>query len=212
MSSGYSGPCPCVVAQSGWRRAPDGVEPGGWAPARYGRPGEVIDIMRIRRFVGTCGVVLGGLGLVLVGPAGPAGAAPVVVEYGSGITTNSQPTIVTTGSRLEPLVHGVRRQQDRPDDPERSGHRVLRGHHGLGRVGGITVGADGNLWFAEGSANKVGRITPSGSVAEFAVPTVGASPQYLTLGSDGNVWFTEHGVGKIGRITPSGSVTEFSNT
>jgi len=34
---------------------------------------------------------------------------------------------------------------------------------------GITAGQDGNLWFAE--SNNIGRITPSGSITTFPVPT-----------------------------------------
>ena len=32
----------------------------------------------------------------------------------------------------------------------------------------ITAGPDGNLWFTEHDANKIGRITPSGAVTEFS--------------------------------------------
>src|SRR5207249_638468 len=37
--------------------------------------------------------------------------------------------------------------------------------------GGITVGADGNLWFLEqgAGADRIGRITPAGAIMEFAV-------------------------------------------
>src|SRR5258706_3213666 len=34
----------------------------------------------------------------------------------------------------------------------------------------ITVGPDGNLWFTEGSGRKIGRITRSGTITEFAIP------------------------------------------
>ena len=34
----------------------------------------------------------------------------------------------------------------------------------------ITAGHDGNLWFTEAGANKIGRITPSGAISEFAIP------------------------------------------
>ena len=37
--------------------------------------------------------------------------------------------------------------------------------------GGITAGPDGNLWFAEGTAQKIGRITTAGVVTEFPIPT-----------------------------------------
>jgi virginiamycin B lyase len=75
----------------------------------------------------------------------------------------------------------------------------------------ITAGPDGNVWFTERGANKIGRVTPSGQIAEFAISTEGASPSGIAAGPDGNVWFTEQGSNPaaIGRITPSGQVTEF---
>ena len=74
---------------------------------------------------------------------------------------------------------------------------------------GITTGPDGNLWFTEGNANKIGRITPAGVITEFNVPTVNSLPYGITAGPDGNLWFTEPGVNKIGRITTAGVITEF---
>ena len=74
---------------------------------------------------------------------------------------------------------------------------------------GIAAGADGNLWFAENGADKIGRITPGGVVSEFALPTPAARPMQVTAGPDGNVWFTESRPGNIGRITADGTVTEF---
>ncbi len=71
--------------------------------------------------------------------------------------------------------------------------------------GGIAVGPDGNLWFTEYNDNRIGRITPSGSVTEFLIPTAYSQPWTIAAGPDGNLWFTEHESGKIGRITPNGS-------
>lgn len=76
--------------------------------------------------------------------------------------------------------------------------------------GDITVGPDGNLWFSEYYDPNIGRITPSGIITEFPIPTVGAGVRGITSGPDGNLWFTEFYGDKIGRITPSGIVTEFS--
>ena len=41
---------------------------------------------------------------------------------------------------------------------------------------GIAAGPDGNLWFTEVDANKIGRITPAGVVTEFPIPTAGSVP------------------------------------
>jgi streptogramin lyase len=81
---------------------------------------------------------------------------------------------------------------------------------------GITAGPDGNLWFAETPAGyptppfgNIGRITPSGQITQFSVPSAGSSISNIAQGRDGNLWFTETSANKIGRITMAGSVTEF---
>jgi streptogramin lyase len=79
-------------------------------------------------------------------------------------------------------------------------------------LGAIATGPDGNLWFADRLwsdyyagqfPSYIGRITTSGSIAEFPLssaflPTPGA----ITTGLDGNLWFIELGTG-IARLTPS---------
>ena len=78
-------------------------------------------------------------------------------------------------------------------------------------AGGITVGADGALWFAETGANQIGRITVDGVVTEYPVPTEDAMEDgqgIVGLGPDGAIWFSEDRVNKLGRITPDGTITE----
>jgi streptogramin lyase len=74
------------------------------------------------------------------------------------------------------------------------------------------------LWFTEISGNKIGRITTSGAITEFVIPTSGSHPIAIAAGPDGALWFAENGsavpnqpviVGKIGRITTAGAFTEF---
>ncbi len=75
----------------------------------------------------------------------------------------------------------------------------------------ITTGSDGNLWFTEYAANKIGKINPStGDITEYDIPTEDSEPGGITNGPDGNLWFTQWGGNKIGRITPSGTITEYS--
>ena len=76
---------------------------------------------------------------------------------------------------------------------------------------GITTGPDGNIWFTEESGNKIGRITPGGSVTEFPIPTPDSGPYGITAGPDGNLWFSEAYTGKIGRIATASpnTITEF---
>jgi len=76
---------------------------------------------------------------------------------------------------------------------------------------GIAAGPDGNLWFTEYEVNhnNIGRITTTGVVTEFAIPTAGSGPTDVAAGPDGNLWFTELQGNKIGRITVAGVITEF---
>src|SRR5258708_982265 len=75
---------------------------------------------------------------------------------------------------------------------------------------GITVGSDGNLWFTEQAASKIGRITSKGKITEFLIPTATSAPHGITAGPDGNLWFTEEMGNQIGRITTARVITEFA--
>src|ERR1051326_4713653 len=59
-------------------------------------------------------------------------------------------------------------------------------------LGEITQEPDGNVWFAETGANKIGRITPAGTISgQFPLPTPESSPFGIPSGADGNLWFPE---------------------
>jgi virginiamycin B lyase len=74
----------------------------------------------------------------------------------------------------------------------------------------IAPGSDGNLWFTENSAGKIGRITTAGAVTEFPLPSATSHPQAIAAGPDGAMWITEAASNKIARITTAGVVTEFT--
>ena len=75
---------------------------------------------------------------------------------------------------------------------------------------GIAAGPDGNMWFTEPLGNRIGRITPAGTITEYQLYNSGSSPHGIAAGPDGNMWFTEPLGNRIGRITPTGVVTEYS--
>lgn len=71
-----------------------------------------------------------------------------------------------------------------------------------GARGNITLGPDNNLWFTEYSGNKIGRITPSGSISKFPITTKNSSPMGIVAGPDGNLWFVEADGNKLASIAP----------
>ncbi len=101
--------------------------------------------------------------------------------------------------------------------------KTVEYHRGISQVsnakdGGdpqaIVAGPDGNVWFTE-VFGKIGRITPSGQVTEFAAPP--DLPGGIAAGPDGALWFNESppggavtGPGFIGRITTDGKLSTFS--
>jgi streptogramin lyase len=113
---------------------------------------------------------------------------------------------------------------DREDHPRRDGDRFPSVLHQ--RPLNIVAGPDGNLWFAEdglveGGAGAIGRITPSGKVTEFVLPTpagFNSGAFDIAAGPDGNLWFTwseqvatevDPFTIRIGRITTSGAISSF---
>jgi len=84
----------------------------------------------------------------------------------------------------------------------------------------IAAGPDGALWFTEVCDNKIGRITTSGTVSLFTIPSANSDPSGIAAGPDGALWFTENTASScqgclsagntIGRITTSGSISEFT--
>jgi virginiamycin B lyase len=80
---------------------------------------------------------------------------------------------------------------------------------------GIATAPDGSLWFTEPSVNLVGRITTTGTIAEFATLDV-TQPAEIVAGPDGAMWFTGAGP-LIGRLpltaTPAATgLLEFGTT
>jgi streptogramin lyase len=66
----------------------------------------------------------------------------------------------------------------------------------------ITKAADGNLWFTEFNADRIGRInTTTKAITEFTIPS-GSGALDIVSGPDGNLYFTERFTDKIGRINP----------
>jgi streptogramin lyase len=75
---------------------------------------------------------------------------------------------------------------------------------------GVAVGADGQVWFLESDADKVGAVDRRGRFREWPLDFFeGSGPRDLTLARNGDLWFTETNVDLIGRITPQGEVSHY---
>ena len=68
---------------------------------------------------------------------------------------------------------------------------------------GVTPGRDGDLWFTENAANKIGRMRPDGSiVGEYPIPTPGSGARAIVGAQDGRLFFSQHDIGCIGEVRP----------
>ena len=68
---------------------------------------------------------------------------------------------------------------------------------------GVTVGIDGDLWFTENGANRIGRMTRKGVVVgEYPIegPNVGA--RAIIAHPNGRLYFSAHDAGAIGEVIP----------
>ena len=79
----------------------------------------------------------------------------------------------------------------------------------------IVAGPDGNMWFAEVGADKIGRLDPgstppSSAVITLFTPPVSGTLGNLVVGPDGNLWTGSLGTilnpSAVLRITPAGVI------
>jgi virginiamycin B lyase len=56
------------------------------------------------------------------------------------------------------------------------------------------------MWFTELRYDRIDRVTLSGRITRYKIPTGGAGAYGIAAGPDGTMWFTERGANKIGRI------------
>jgi virginiamycin B lyase len=76
----------------------------------------------------------------------------------------------------------------------------------------IAFDRSGNVWFACGIGDAVGRLTVrTGTIKMFHDRRINDA-RGITLGRDNNLWFTSWTNNRIGRITPQGKVTMFAGS
>jgi virginiamycin B lyase len=81
----------------------------------------------------------------------------------------------------------------------------------------MTAGPDGNLWITESNANQIARLTPTGTLTEFSIPSAplfqgirSSRPGVITSGPYKSLWFTEMVGDKIGKVALDGTITEIT--
>jgi streptogramin lyase len=69
------------------------------------------------------------------------------------------------------------------------------------------------VWYFDVGQNLVGRVTPAGSITQFAVPGTGAGSEAIAGGADGNIWMVaqepSNGPDWILKVSPAGVITRF---
>ncbi|MCH6581194.1 MAG: Lyase-like protein [Nitrospinae bacterium] len=81
----------------------------------------------------------------------------------------------------------------------------------------LAFDSQGNLWFTELNANRIGKLVPSQGkpltqqgFTEYELPHPNSKPHYLTVARNGLVWFTEMGGNRIGSLDPkTGIIKEY---
>jgi virginiamycin B lyase len=79
---------------------------------------------------------------------------------------------------------------------------------------GLVLGPDGNVWFTESVAGKIGRLTPRGKIREFSLAP-GETPQNYLVVARGKVWFIYQSPRvqkfdyQLASITPRGKITRY---
>jgi streptogramin lyase len=132
-------------------------------------------------------------------------AGATVITACSGLPTGGTPA-TSPGSQTCPTVPPPFQT------PARSTGIVEYNVPGLIGVMKVIPGPDGNLWFTGGTFDLavIGRITPTGKITLYALPSQFGGFDGITVGPDGNIWFTEDTALRIGRLIPAtGHLDEF---
>lgn len=164
-----------------------------------------------------------------LGPIGKITPAGAITEYSAGLNPDSEPFEIISGpddnlwfadSPFEGGTPAIGRVTPGGTITEFSAG-VNQDAEPITLQGptGITAGPDGNLWFGDSGGfsssenSSIGRITPSGTITVFELPSACTIPEELVVGPDDNLWFINDGKGPfcggLGRIATDGTITEF---
>ena len=74
----------------------------------------------------------------------------------------------------------------------------------------ITPGPDGSVWFTMLFGNRIGRVTPDGTITEVENAMLLSGPVGIAAGPDGNLWVTARSPNRVLRVTPGGTISTFT--
>jgi virginiamycin B lyase len=74
---------------------------------------------------------------------------------------------------------------------------------------GLCLGPDSGLWFSDGFAHQLVRVSLDGTLSRILNLPTGTSPGRLIVGPDGALWFTETGTNRLGRVSLDGEITSY---
>jgi streptogramin lyase len=87
---------------------------------------------------------------------------------------------------------------------------------GTASLSGIAAGPDGNVWYFDFGRKLVGRVTPAGSITQFAAPGTGSGSEAIVGAPDGNIWMVArgeiNGPDWILKVSSAGVVTKYPLT
>jgi virginiamycin B lyase len=73
---------------------------------------------------------------------------------------------------------------------------------------GVAVGSDGDVYFTELAASRIGHITSQGLISEMVLPVAGPALD-IVAGGDGSIWITVPRAHAICRLRPGTPITAF---
>src|SRR5260370_23588161 len=130
--------------------------------------------------LGMCSAILVLAGLGFAFPAQPLATSTVIREFpvpGGAAGIAAGPDGALWFTRSSPSMSSIGRITT-----EGSVTNVFSIPTAFTVVENIALGPDGALRFTESMGNKVGRITTSGTITEFPLPTPGSQPKRIVSG------------------------------
>jgi virginiamycin B lyase len=77
-------------------------------------------------------------------------------------------------------------------------------------INAITLGPDGNMWMVADGHSALDKVSPTGAITIYPLPSDGDGAESIAVGPDHELWFCESYNATIGKMTTNGAVTEYA--